>query len=236
MSSKKKSKSKTRRRVEPRLIDSFRQRFYPPEFRITLPATSVGGDDWLEKLLEAPVAAEPSPRPRAPQPSLIDPADFCHLVAELSTSLWYLKTKHFRQVWGGEQTLDDDPRQRLALRQLDKAIGRLQKSGVEIQDPTNQRYPQGGENMMKPIQFIPTPGITRETVTETVVPIVYYRGQLIQRGEVFVAIPEDVGSADDVTKRQTQHEQDGSAEGGALHSDNSESNPANPEEPLASAD
>jgi hypothetical protein len=109
--------------------------------------------------------------------------------------LWYLKTKHLRQAWDddgtGDNANDDDPRVRRAIGRLNRGIDALKGSGIEIEEPTNKRYPPGGEGMMRPLQFQPTAGLTFETVTETVAPIVYRNGQLIQRGEVFVAVPGD---------------------------------------------
>lgn len=46
------------------------------------------------------------------------------------------------------------------------------------------------EGMMRPIQLLPMAGITFEIVSETVAPIVYCNDQLIQRSEVFVAVPK----------------------------------------------
>jgi hypothetical protein len=117
-------------------------------------------------------------------------------VAELASCLWYLKTKHFKVKWDDTESSDDDPRVRRALGRLNKAIERLRQDGIEVQDPTNTRYPQGGEGMMRPIQFLPTDGLTVEVVSETVAPIIYRDDRLIQRGEVFVAVPKREEAAD----------------------------------------
>ena len=56
---------------------------------------------------------------------------------------------------------------------------------------------------MRPIQFDPTPGLTYQKVTETVAPIIYHQGRIIQRGEVFVAVPQEPSS---VPKAESGHE------------------------------
>jgi hypothetical protein len=75
------------------------------------------------------------------------------------------------------------------LGRLNRGLDALKAHDVEIQDPTNKRYQPGSEGTMRPIQFDPTPGLDHQRVAETVVPIIYLKGRIIQRGEVFVAVP-----------------------------------------------
>ena len=112
-------------------------------------------------------------------------------LAEVATCLWYLKTKHFKRDWDGQDGAEDDPRVRRAVGRLNKGIEALKKAGFDIQDPTNKRYQTGSEGTMRPLQFDPTPGINVPRVTQTVAPIVYLNERLIQRGEVFVAVPQE---------------------------------------------
>jgi len=114
---------------------------------------------------------------------------YYRMLSEVATSMWYLKTKHFRKAWDDDDPELEDRRERRALGRLAKGIEALKEAGVEVHDPTNERYPSGGEATMKPIQLDPTPGIGFATVTETVRPVVYLRQTRIQRGEVFVAVP-----------------------------------------------
>jgi hypothetical protein len=176
------------------MLDSIRQWFFPAEFRIAPPSLSsniatVTGDRTGLHTVE----------PEQPLATSVDPQASNRFVAEVATCLWYLKTKHFKQCWADDgsegNSTDDDPRVRRAIGRLNRGIDALRESGIEIEDPTNKRYPPGSEGMMRPLQFQPTAGITFETVTETVAPIVYRNGQLIQRGEVFVAVPRDDASA-----------------------------------------
>jgi len=111
-------------------------------------------------------------------------------LAQVATSLWYLKTKHFKQKW---EDLGSGPTQasdRRALGRIEKAIEALAEVGVEVRDPTNTRYAPGGEGLMRPIEFVPTAGIDHEIVTETMRPIIYFGGHLAQRAEVFIAVPK----------------------------------------------
>lgn len=111
------------------------------------------------------------------------------VVTELANCLWYLKTKYFRRPWLDDESAHPDARTRHALSRLDRAVRALDKAGIKLVDPTGTRYPAGGEAMMTPLQFEPTAGISADTVSETARPMVFKGNSLIQRGEVFVAVP-----------------------------------------------
>lgn len=111
-------------------------------------------------------------------------------INEMGTSLWYLKTRFFKKDWDDQISSSDDPRERRAIGKINKCIDSLLDAGIEIVDPVNKRYPKGSEATMNPLQFIPTEGITAEMVTETFTPIVFVNNKILQRGEVFVAVPK----------------------------------------------
>jgi hypothetical protein len=177
--------------------DDIRQRQFPEAFRILMPNFAFD--------THAPIMNQETGG--MPPVDDLQAAGECQssarLLAEVATCLWYLKTKFFRRDWASEDVTDDDPRTRRAIGRLNKCLDAIKANGIEIDDPTNTRYPSGGENMMRPIEFQPTAGLTYERVTETIAPIVYRNGQLIQRGEVFVAVPmEDVAPSPPPTVQQ----------------------------------
>jgi len=192
--------------IQSSILDGLRQFSFPAEFRIAAPGLPL---DALEAV-ETDPQPQPADSPTSPEPPADDGTLTIKLITEFATCLWYLKTKFFKRDWDDRQTDDDDPRVRRALSRLDKSIETLSNCGVEIHDPTNKRYPTGGEGMMRPIQFLPTAGITFELVTETVAPIVYCNERLIQRGEVFVAVPKE-----DADKATPVHEPDTASSGQA---------------------
>lgn len=128
---------------------------------------------------------------RHPTLDSADVPSLVRLVAEMATCVWYVKTKYFEREWANGDTDDENPRVRRVLGRLNKVIDSFNQGGFEVRDPTNERYPQGGEGTMRPIQFEPKSGLSFDVVTEVVVPIIFGFDQLIQRGEVFVAIPEN---------------------------------------------
>ncbi len=163
-------------------FDDLRQIWFWPEFRIA-PA------DFTPKTCQT-VEEERGASEARPADAAVESASFNKLVVEFSNCLWYLKTKYFKRDWSDLNTDDENPRVRRSLSRLCRTIAVLQESGIEVQDPTNERYPQGGEAMMRPIQLVPTDDIECEMVLETVTPIIYRDNRLIQRGEVFVAVPK----------------------------------------------
>ena len=178
------------------LLDSLRQLAFPPEFRIAAPQRALDDSESAdaETVLDRG-EAEPKSSERS---GLSD-----ELAAEFGTCLWYLKTKFFKLNWANNEGGNDDPRIRRALGRLNKSVQTLKDGGIEVHDPTNERYPEGGEGTMRPIQFVPTPGLTYGKVSETVTPIVYRADRLIQRGEVYVSVPvEDPEKAADAVKPQ----------------------------------
>lgn len=173
------------------ILDVIRQWRFPVEFWIAPPSLPLDAS----ALAETESQFSPSVQAAEQSPVPADSPASNQFVAEVATCLWYLKTKHFKRDWeddGTDDNGDDDgPRVRRTIGRLNRGIDALKENGIEIYDPTNERYPQGGEGMMRPIQFQPTAGLTVEMVTETVTPIVYRNDQLIQRAEVFVAVPKE---------------------------------------------
>jgi hypothetical protein len=129
--------------------------------------------------------APPARPPSKPATPAVPPL----ALAEVASCLWYLKTRHFKRDWNNEDTTDDDPRTRRTLGRLNKGVDALKKCGIEVEDPTGKRYATGSEAMMKPLDFAQTEGLTYEKVSETVSPLIYWNGRIIQRAEVFVAVP-----------------------------------------------
>jgi hypothetical protein len=162
-----------------------RQLTYPPEHRIALPRA--------KRAAQAAQAAAPTPP--APQPATPmvgeDTARLDQLIGEMANCLWYLKTKFFRREWEDVDNSDDDPRVRRAISRLNRGIDALTRTGAQVRDPTNGRYHEGSEGLMRPIQLQPTQGLKTATVSETVTPIVFRDEMLIQQGEVFVAVPAE---------------------------------------------
>ena len=181
-------KKKTNKRKAPALgilLEDLGQHAYPREFRID--------QQVLVHQAQLPTDEGVDKPPKKPRPPVEVAA--VEALAGAANSLWYLKTKFFKRDWANDDGYDDDPKVRNALGRLLKGIDAIKLAGIEIEDRTNMRYPEGGGNLMKPINFVPTEGLTYHKVTETTKPIIFYKDQLIQPGEVFVAVPMEPAAA-----------------------------------------
>jgi hypothetical protein len=59
---------------------------------------------------------------------------------------------------------------------------------VKIYDHTGEEFDAG--RSIKVLAYQPTPGLTRERVTDTIKPTIYVHDDLVQIGEVIVGTPE----------------------------------------------
>lgn len=205
-------------------LGALRQLRYPPEFRIGMPehrpwqtegtaasgagavtpetpigaaaragsAASAGSVDQAGAAAsDAATAPAPSDAPAGAAADAV--AD--EVLAELATALWYLKTKFVRLAWSAPASEADDPRERRALRQVDRAAAGLADIGVEVDDPIGRRYPPGAEALMQALDYQPRADLEQDTVVQTVAPLVYRHGRIIRRAEVYVGIPEEPAAA-----------------------------------------
>jgi hypothetical protein len=119
----------------------------------------------------------------APATLVIDEAEYRRLLTDLATNLWRLKQKMLKPGTG--EPLEE---MRRAYRSFEAAWDTLLNAGVEVQEHTGSPFNSG--LLLHVLAFQATPGLTQETVLETIRPSVYYRQQLIQPGEVIVGTPE----------------------------------------------
>ncbi len=118
--------------------------------------------------------------PQRPQARAPEAATGAFLLP-LATALWRLRSAVPAEGSGAVA----DPR-RIA-RHVEAMWDALAQAGIEIQDHTGAPFDSG--LALKCLAFQPTEGMEREKVIETVKPSIYYRGRLVQMGEVIVGTP-----------------------------------------------
>ena len=106
-------------------------------------------------------------------------------IGEMATALWRLKQK----MDSLDEALLDDKELKALRRHCEGAWDCLLSGGVEVKDHVGDRYVAG--MAVKVMTFQPTPSIRMERITEAIKPTVYFRGALVQRGEVIVATPAE---------------------------------------------
>ena len=166
-------------------LASLRQLTYPAELRIPPP-------DWppdlrvqFERLAER-LQSPATPAGDGPVLSGVHGRE----LADVATGLWRLRRAML-------QPNSDRPPEELRrpYRHFESVWDVLIQGGLEIIDHTNQNYDTGMS--LRVLAFQPTPGLARERIVETVKPTVYFQGQPLQIGEVFVATPPEASPAPD---------------------------------------
>jgi hypothetical protein len=102
-------------------------------------------------------------------------------MADIATSVWKAKG---RMLDDAGEVREDMKR---VYRHIESALDTLSAIGVELKDHTGSAFDYGLP--LKVVTTQDTPGITRETVLETLRPTVFWQKQIIQMGEVVVGTP-----------------------------------------------
>jgi len=105
-------------------------------------------------------------------------------VSDIATNAWKAKTKMLDAITG--EVRDEMKR---VYRHIESILQALQDMEVEVKDHTGNAFDYGLP--LKVVTTQPTQGITRESVSETIKPTVYWQRQIIQMGEVVIATPTD---------------------------------------------
>ncbi|HEX8475540.1 MAG TPA: hypothetical protein VF666_16045 [Pyrinomonadaceae bacterium] len=180
-----KRKVKLRKKTTGALKKSYsdlRQQLHPREFRIWSIIWPTELEDFLEVLAQSP---KPEKTYHVPAPTPEDVAarkELRRLYSDMGTGLWRLRRKMLDPATG-------DPREemRRAYRHFQFTWDALSRAEIEVQDYEGQAFDPGLS--LKVIEYQPVSGMNREEVIETIKPAVYYKGELIQTGEVIVGTP-----------------------------------------------
>jgi hypothetical protein len=164
------------------LFDTTRQWRFPPELRIAEQKAPDGLDEVVEALRALAAGAGAGPPGRGDGDDRGDRFDPRTVVA-VATGLWRARRRLVDPATGRPHA-----EARLTFRHVRSSWDALTDAGVLIQDHDGEAFESG--QLLEVIAFQPTPGLFRETVTETIRPSVYLRGRCLQIGQVMVGIPE----------------------------------------------
>lgn len=160
----------------------------PGMLRALVPAA--GGDS--PPAGQAPPGHEPS---AVPEPGVlrvrvasrsteqtIDVPELLRAVAAAATANWKIQSRMER-----EQQEQNYVAPKWLVRQLEASSDSLHALGVEAKDHSGEKYVPG--LAVTVVAFQPKVGITFEVITETLKPSIFFKGALIQPGEVIVSTP-----------------------------------------------
>jgi len=155
------------------VLSTIRQLWFPSEFRIA-PSPWPANLEQLLLQLEQTV--------REPQGSALGGQEL-RFLADIGTGLWRLRQKMVKP--GTNQPLVEMQR---PFRHLESVWDALIQAGVDIQDHTDKPFDPGMS--LRVVSYQPMPGLGRERVIETIKPTIYFKGKMIQMGEVIVGRPQ----------------------------------------------
>jgi hypothetical protein len=158
---------------------SMRQWLFPRAFqiaRLTVPAED-------NPQLNDPHALADDGRGQASAlPNSSDGVDEATFLAAVATGLWRIQ----RKIQPLGETAES-AEFRAVCRHVESTLDVLASREIEIRDDAGTEYVAG--MALKVVAFQPTEGLEQETICETIRPSVFYKGTLIQRGEVIVGTP-----------------------------------------------
>lgn len=103
-------------------------------------------------------------------------------LASIATNAWKARCKMVDDQSG-------EPREEMkrVYRHIEGIFDTFRELGLEVKDHTGDVFDYGLP--LKVVTTQPTAGITKERVTETIKPTVYWQNRIIQMGEVVIATP-----------------------------------------------
>ena len=104
------------------------------------------------------------------------------LLCRLSTHLWRAKNRMMDPASG--EVREEFKK---VIRHVDGAIDSLSESGVRLQDWSDKAYDVGLP--VKVLSYQPAPGLSQDTILETIRPAILWNGRMLQMGEVIVGTP-----------------------------------------------
>lgn len=167
------------------IVAEWRQRRFPPEFRIG-------------PVADPPPSEPPSaPAEERPVPATQDPGTLPDdAAAQVATEVWRAQ----RRVTGPRAQERPDRAVRMAGKHLAGAADHLGAAGITAHDHDGQPYVLGLELVV--LAHEEDPAVTSPTITETVRPTVRRAGRVIQEAEVIVSVPVKDRQDDDQERGQ----------------------------------
>lgn len=107
------------------------------------------------------------------------------IIAEAAVDFW----KILQRIESLKEKMDVSPYQSLK-RPVESALLRLQEAGVEIKERTGEFYDYGMDELVLATEE--RAGSNRDVIAETIKPAIYYKHQIISRGEIIVGTPVKV--------------------------------------------
>jgi len=158
--------------------DALRQGMHSPSFRIPYPGT-------IEEYLDAHGNTTPATVDSGNEDERGN-KELLQVIASLATEVWRIQ-KYFK--CNSCQISDPQDITKVA-RRIQAITGILKGGNIDVQDYDGQKHVVG-LNKVNMVDQVKKQGINQDIIEETIKPSICYKGTLIQRADVIVAIPDN---------------------------------------------
>jgi len=147
-----------------------------------IPDAAWPSESVVTEILLSLITDRPSVQPARANPGTEAKTDYFRVIVSVATNAWRAENEvldpQTGQIRSGMEGF---------ATHIEAIYQNLGEFGIIIHDHTGQAYDES--QSLNVLEVIPTPGLDKTLVTETVLPSIYWNDRLIQNGEVKIATP-----------------------------------------------
>jgi hypothetical protein len=118
------------------------------------------------------------------------------ILLSTATNTWRIRSRMVDRETGEPVEAISHDEVKKICRYIEAIFASLTSVGFEVKDRTGEQFDYGLPE--KVITAEPQAGITRDTVLRTLKPTIYLRNQIVQQGEVEIAIPLEKSATNEI--------------------------------------
>lgn len=147
-----------------------------------IPDAAWPSESVVTEILLSLITDRPAAQPVRATPSTEAKTDYFRVIVSVATNAWRAENEvldpHTGRIRAGMESL---------ATHIEAIYQNLGEFGIVIHDHTGAAYDES--QSLNVLEVIPTPGLDKTLITETVLPSIYWNDRLIQNGEVKIATP-----------------------------------------------
>jgi hypothetical protein len=153
-----------------------------PNDAFAIPVAAWPSESVVTEILLSLITDRPPAQPARVTPSTAAKTDYFKLIVSVATNVWRAENEvldpNTGQIRAGMENL---------AARIDAIYQNLGEFGIVIHHHTGETYDES--QSLNVLETIPTPGLDKTVILETVLPSISWNDRLIQNGEVKIATP-----------------------------------------------
>lgn len=149
---------------------------------LAIPGAAWPSESVVTEILLSLITDRPPAQPARVTPSTDAKTDYFKVIVSVATNAWRAENDvldpHTGRIRAGMESL---------ATHIEAIYQNLGEFGIVIRDHTGEAFDQ--TQSLNVVETIPTPGLDKTLITETVLPSIFWNDRLIQNGEVRIATP-----------------------------------------------